>query len=183
MAAIAREEAPKLATILILSFVLSAAMPRYALADENWPEHTQHLFNIQRSQNANIVQYDVVLNEDGSLNQDNPIISYWIRKAEDGRRQPLSLLERKLAYGFNTRILDDGTILMDMKADIRRMVHVERKADRWVAITRIDGHSACIERIYVMLKEAKPLPKVEYVDLYGSDNLTGESVHERFFKR
>jgi hypothetical protein len=183
MAAIAREEAPKLATILIMSFVLGVAMPRYALADENWPEHTQHLFNIERSQNANIVQYDVVLNEDGSLNRDNPIISYWIRKAEDGRRQPLSLLERKLAYGFNTRVLDDGTILMDMKADIRRMVHVERKADTWVAITRIDGHSACIERIYVMLEESKPLPKVEYVDLYGSDNLTGESVHERFFKR
>ncbi len=183
MAAIAREEAPRLSTIFILCVVVGVAMPRSVLAGENWPQHTQHLFNIERSQNANIVQYDVVLNEDGDLNRDDPVISYWIRKAEDGRRQQLSLLERKLAYGFKTRVLDDGTVLMDMVADIRRMVRVERKGDRWVALTRIDGHSAAIDRIYVTLEESKPLPKVEYVDLYGSDVVTGESVHERYFRR
>ncbi len=183
MAAIAREEAPKLSTILILCVIVGVTMPRSALGNENWPAHTQHLFNIERSQNANIVQYDVVLREDGSLNRDDPVISYWIRKAEDGRRQQLSLLERKLAYGFSTRVLDDGTVLMDMAADIRRMVRVERKADRWVAITRINGHSAAIERIYVTLEEARPLPKVEFIDLYGNDVVTGECVHERYFKR
>jgi hypothetical protein len=182
MAANVHEEAPHLSTILLLCIVVGVAMPRTALADDGWPEHSQHLFDIERSQNANIVQYDAVLNEDGSLKQENPIISYWIRKAEDGRRQQLNLLERKLAYGFKTRVLDDGTVLMDMAANIHRMVRVERVADRWMAITRIDGHSAYIARIYVSLEDRKPLPKVEYIDLYGSDVATGERVHERYFK-
>ena len=182
MAAIAREEAPHLSTILLLCMVVGVAMPRTALADDGWPKHTQHLFDIERSVNANIVQYDAVLNEDGSLDKDNPVIGYWIRKAEDGRRKQLNMLERKLAYGFKTRVLDNGSVLMDMAADIRRMVRVEKVADRWVAITRIDGHSAYIVRIYVSLEDDKPLPKVQYVDLYGSDVANGERVHERYFK-
>ncbi len=146
---------------------------------ETWPKNTQPLFHIERSLNANIVQYDAVLKPDGSLDEHKPVIGYWIRKAEDGRRRSLSYMERKLAYGFKVRKLGDGSVLLDMAVDIRRNVKVTRIDGRWTALTRIAGTSAVLDRVFVQLADNKKIPKVAYVELYGYDLQTGESVQER----
>jgi len=44
------------------------------------------LFRIERSKNANIVQYDVQLTPDGKIYSKEPVIAYWIRLAKDGNR-------------------------------------------------------------------------------------------------
>jgi len=64
---------------------------------------TRHLFKIERSKNANIVQYDVQVTPDGKLYQQEPIIAYWIRLTEDGRKRELTFFQRKWSYGFKTK--------------------------------------------------------------------------------
>ena len=41
----------------------------------------QHLFKIERSKNANIVQYDAQVGPDGKLLKKEPVVAYWIRLA------------------------------------------------------------------------------------------------------
>lgn len=169
------------ATVLGL-LLLAPAMPAIA-EDDEWPENTISLFRIERSKNANIVQYDLVLNEDGSIRQDKPIIGYWIRYAEEGQRAGLSWIQRKLAYGFDAKKQEDGSIIMDMNAEIKRNLKVYEKNGEWTVETRISGRTAIIQRIYVKSTPASPLPRVDYIDLFGIDSETGEEVHERMRKR
>ncbi len=165
---------------LVLLILTPVAM---ASAEDEWPENVVHLFRIERSKNTNIIQYDLVLNEDGSIRDDKPVIGYWIRHAEEGQRKGLSWIQRKLAYGFKAKRQTDGSIILDMNADIRRTIKVYERDGEWVTETRISGGTAIIQRIYVKSTPANPLPRVEYVDLYGIDVETGEEVHERMRKR
>src|SRR5450631_573292 len=61
------------------------------------------LFTIEKSSNANRVQYDARLTPEGHFDTRQPIVAYWIMAAEDGRRQELNVLERAKAYGFTLR--------------------------------------------------------------------------------
>jgi len=64
---------------------------------------TSPLFIIERSKNANVVHYDARLTADGELDPKEPVIAYWIRLAEDGRREELSWIEKKKTYGFTIK--------------------------------------------------------------------------------
>jgi hypothetical protein len=69
----------------ISSFLLSIALilaPAILVAAE--PEH-QSLFRIERSKNANIIQYDAQIGADGKLDKREPIVGYWVRLAEQGQ--------------------------------------------------------------------------------------------------
>src|SRR5580692_3140542 len=61
------------------------------------------LFTIEKSSNANRVQYDARLTADGHIDPKQPVVAYWIMAAENGRHQELNILERAKAYGFTLR--------------------------------------------------------------------------------
>jgi hypothetical protein len=62
-------------------------------------ERAVDLFVIERSKNRNVVRYDLVLDKSGFYDTRRPLDVYWLMLAEDGRREELSILERR-AYGF-----------------------------------------------------------------------------------
>ena len=81
----------KIASTLIIALV---ALP--AFADEL---RQQALFKIERSKNANIVQYDVRVDENGKLAKKKPVIAYWIRPGKEERIRQLNWIQRTFAYG------------------------------------------------------------------------------------
>ena len=138
------------------------------------------LFCIERSQNANVVCYDARLRRDRTLDRDDPIDAYWIMRAENGRREKLSWLERKLAYGFTIlgRPSDSG-FRFRLDALPQRLIEV-RRADRgFLAVTPIGGRPARLGRVYVQLEPGGGKPKVRYVEVYGDDLETGSRRVER----
>ena len=64
---------------------------------------TSPLFIIERSKNANVVHYDARLTADGELDPKEPVIAYWVKLTKDGRREELSWIEKKKAYGFEIK--------------------------------------------------------------------------------
>jgi hypothetical protein len=141
---------------------------------------TQHLFRIERNTNANVVQYDAQLAPDGTLNAKEPIAAYWIMLAEDGRKEDLSLVEAKLAYGFKTWSEAPGQgVLVQLVAYPERKLRVYQANGSCRAEILIDGHPAFLERIYVKSVDAAILPKVEYLELYGRDAGTGANLYEK----
>ena len=166
----------KLSLALALTACLAVAAP--AAADPG----VQPLFRIERSKNANVVQYDARVQEDGSLDPAEPIDVYWLRLAGSGKRKELKWLQRRVAYGFSVHWAVDGSALeLEMVVPIGRRVEVVRSGDAWQARTPIDGRPCHIERIYVKSTERRFLPpKVEYIDFAGSDVETGERRTERY---
>jgi hypothetical protein len=151
--------------------------PALALEDGtgDWP-----IFTIERSKNANVIRYDIRLTPEGTPDPERPIIGYWLRMAEDGRKRPLKWIERRLAYGFEAQY--DGqqdVIFMEMVADTERRIRVYRHDGLYRAETHIEGRPAFIHRIYVKSTETGFLPRVDFIDFYGMDVETGEPRHER----
>ena len=69
-----------------------------------------NLFRIERSKNANIVQYDVNI-VNGEISRDNPVESYWVLLAGDGSRQNINAFQRR-AYGFRVSHNPDGHLTL-----------------------------------------------------------------------
>ena len=77
------------------------------------------LFHVERSRNANIVQYDALLDSNGDLLAKEPVDGYWIRHAEQGEVKTLTWVRKKFAYGNKVRI--SGTHAIDgLKLVLRR---------------------------------------------------------------
>ena len=132
------------------------------------PRRTAALFVLTRSKNANEVHYDVGLDGNGRVDPDDPLVCYWIMRAEDGRREPLTWLERKMAYGFS--VIDDvdtSGFRLRLAAFTRREIAVRRAGGRYRPFTAIQGKQAELRRIHVQTDESGALPSVIHVDVFG----------------
>jgi hypothetical protein len=89
------------------------------------------------------VQYHAQLTPKGQLDAAEPIVAYWVMLAEDGRRESLTPLERRLAYGWTARLEPQGNALR-----LRMQAFSQRE-------------------IFVATVEHGPKPSVKYVDLLG----------------
>ncbi len=172
------KQALALATMLPI-FIL----PAWLSAAENEPGavQQQHLFKIERSKNANIVQYDARVLSDGALDPDKPVVGYWIRLAEDGRKMKLRFFEKRFAYGFSAAYDPASkSATLVLKADIGRNLKVLETKDGYRAMITIDGRNALIEKIFVQSSGKRLFTTVEYIELHGADTVTGEDRFERY---
>ena len=139
----------------------------------------QSLFVIERSKNANIVQYDARLTADGLLDPDQPVEVYWLLRAEDGRREELSKIGR-IGYGFSIKREPAGkSWAMTLAAYRKRKIIVRQAGAAVTAEILIDGRPAILEKLYISSTEGRRLPRVNYVELYGKDLQTGEKRYEK----
>jgi hypothetical protein len=101
--------------------------------------------------------------------------------AEDGRREGLSFLERRLAYGFEAEFAGKtGELQLRLQAFPGRVLAVKQSArTRFAAHTAIANHRAQLQRIFVATDERGVTPSVRYLDLFGVSLAGGTSVTER----
>lgn len=148
--------------------------PRAALAARTY----RPIFRIERSKNANIVQYDAVLAAEDKLDPRGPVIAYWVMLAKDGRRESLTSLDQR-AYGFKMVPEKDGSWLLYLNATRDRCIRVVFWQGRWVGQVVIGGRSAVLSKIFVSSDESAFIPRVKWVDLFGVDMVTGKPLTER----
>ena len=141
----------------------------------------QHLFHIERSKNANIVQYDAQVGADGKLLKKEPVVGYWIRLAEQGQVQELNWVQKTFAFGFDVK-LDNGreSAELQMKANVGREINVIRNGEDYRATVFIDGALSFFEKMYIDATRKGWSLTVHYVELYGEDVQTGEARYEKF---
>jgi len=141
---------------------------------------TSPLFIIERSKNANVVHYDARLTADGELDPKEPVIAYWVKLAKDGRREELSWIEKKKAYGFDLK--PDPEVKgykMTLVADPQRPLTVRKEGDAVRAEGIIDGRPAVLEKMFIKSSDGLIGPKVEHIELYGKDLETGENCYQK----
>jgi hypothetical protein len=144
-------------------------------------EQLTSLFQIERSKNANEIHYAAQVAKDGSLNAKDPIAAFWVMKAEDGRREGLSFIERKMAYGFD---ISRRGAEWDLKlaAAPERAIKLMNIGGRWRAQTVLNGKSAYLQKIFIQTKEGGMMPTVVSIDLYGEDAANGKTIQEHVNK-
>jgi len=140
---------------------------------------TDHLFFIERNKNKNLVQYDVCLKDGTELIDQSPVKAYWV--LENGETETLNMVENRLVYGVHSqRKLGTNRYAFNLTALKSRDIIVEKVGDGYKAIFLIDGKESYLEKVYVESEERwSGLPKVHYVDVFGSTVNTNTPVKER----
>lgn len=166
-------------TFILTTFALAISTSIPALADDVTYDK---LFFIQRSKNANEVHYDARVQKDGTLHPKEPMVGYWINKAEDGSRSSITMMQ-KIAYGYDVEPAPNNSWSLKLKAFKERpMWIVKAPSGKWRVQTKIAGKDAFMSRIYVASDESGVMPKVLYVDVFGEEMVGGKPVQEHIVK-
>jgi len=139
------------------------------------------LFYIQRNKNANTIIYEASRDANGRLQEKDPVRVYWIRHTEGGMREPLSLMERTIAFGVSHKHTHDGMATMKFVASDKYPFIVQIRpggqAEAWVTLK---GRMARLHHVYIQAVEGAWRPKIAWVDLHGTDVITGKPLMERY---
>lgn len=164
---------PASAAALLLS--LAAAAGGLAGADDCPP-----LFVVERSSNANVVVYEAPRAPGGVVDPKRPVRGHWRMWAEDGRREELNFVERRLAYGVDVLgPTPGGGVEIALKALPERRIEVRRDGPCPAALTALGGQEALLRRAFVQIASGGLIPKVAYLELHGEDAATREARVER----
>jgi Domain of unknown function (DUF4833) len=136
---------------------------------------TRTLFVIRRSKNRNTVYFDVAKRPD----TETPLAVYWRLFEEDGRAEPLSWMERQMAYGYEVvRATAPKVVQIVLKACDSRSIEVHYGQEAR-ALIRIAGVRSVLHEIYVSADDAGLIPHVRHVDLIGTSLENGTPRRER----
>jgi Domain of unknown function (DUF4833) len=163
-----------------VSWFLSAAAFLTGSLQAGTPDH-EALFHIERNINANIVQYDAQVGENGLLDEKHPIMVYWVRLAEEGQVKQLSWIEKKFAYGVKTKLNKAKTsATLDFALDLGKTLRVERFDNDYRAVTDIDGVPCFLDKMFVHITENGLSIKLDYVEMFGHAVDGQKAQYERY---
>ena len=166
-------------TLLRVTLFFLLILPISALADNIEPT-VHRLFHIERNKNTNIVVYDALAQPDGNLLPKDPVIVYWLKLAEGGHRKDLKGIEKRMAYGFKILSREENRLVLKMVADVGRKVVVDAVDGTYHAFMKINDRQAILEKIFIFAEEGLIMPTVKYIELFGSDVETQETLYEKF---
>ncbi|WP_317175566.1 DUF4833 domain-containing protein [Pontibacter beigongshangensis] len=174
-----------LACLSLTGFKAAAAAPDfYSVAPDTLPvpKVKNMLYYVQRDPNTNTVVYQLNRSANGAINEAEPVQVFWIRYAEGGARKELNYIQRKFAYGLNTRKLGKDNFELKFVCYNKLALHLRRSKDgQYHAYAKINGQEAILERVFVRVEGGSFwVPNVLYVELRGKDAASGKLVTERF---
>ncbi len=147
------------------------------------PTDENMLFYIQKSFNTNAVVYTANIGEDGKLDPKEPVKVFWRRYQEEGQKRALKYIEKKFAFGVNHKPIKGKEnayvfTLVSLK-ELKLFVTQDKNGTAKIATT-IANKPAKLNRVFVTAEHKNILPKVFYVEVFGSDLKTGEFLYEKF---
>jgi hypothetical protein len=141
----------------------------------------KQLFYLQRSKNTNTVVYE--LNEqNGVLNTENPIHISWILYEKQERREELSTMENRFAYGIkitsSTKESYEFTLVAYPKISLQLMKGADQKYHVYISPSR---QQIILQKAYIKVIPGgfQLGPNVEYIEFSGIDVVSGKEVTER----
>ena len=171
----AKNRLMQVATGLLALALILAATVLYANEPEVLP-----LFKIERSKNANIIQYDAQIGPDGKLLKKEPVTGYWIRLAEQGQVMKLTWIQRKFAFGFKAKYNPKSdTATINMVADIGQPITVRRVDGEYMATVDLEEQASQLEKIFIQAHGKGIKVTVEYVEIFGKHIKTGEETYAK----
>lgn len=146
------------------------------------PREPNQVFYLQRSSNSNTVVYTALFDAAGNLDPDRPGQVYWRRYNTDGVRKALKSVERRFAYGFNTRKTNTpGEFIMTLKALPEIPLLLRQTAPGKAALYgKVGGKTVRVVYAFVTLDESGLIPKVTDLSIHGIDPASGRAISETF---
>lgn len=145
------------------------------------PEATNDLlFYIQRNQNKNTVVYNLNKNNLGHIHQEYPMKVSWINYSDGGVRKELNDYQNKLAYGYNSRVINSETFEFHFVSyEKLRFFIAKQDNGHFNALLKIDNTMSILSNVYVYAEEIGVFPQVKFIELFGKSLKDNRAVYQR----
>ena len=142
--------------------------------------NSNQLFYLQRTSNTNTLIYELNYNNN-TVNAEEPVHIYWIRYNEQGQQEELSYIQRKFAYGLKSTLIAKDKYELHFVSYKKFPMYLMKGANnKYNVFATINQKQAILNRIFVkIIGGSFWTPKVEYVEVAGTDPATGKEVTER----
>jgi len=143
----------------------------------------KQLFYMQRTSNINTIVCELNLNSKGQPDEEAPVHVFWLRYNEDGARKELNYIQRVFAYGIKSQPLGNGTYSLHFVSFKKRSFTLmpSVKDNKYHVYALINQKQAVLNRIFIKIDGGSFWsPNVVYMEMKGTDVITGKEVMERF---
>lgn len=125
------------------------------------------LFYVQRTINTNTIIYELNL-KNGELNEAEPIKTYWIKYADKSKIEDLSFIQRKLAYGIKSKLIDKAKGVYSfhfVSYEKKELYLIKSKTDnKFKVFVLVNGEFAQLKNIHIQIDGGTFwVPNVKYV--------------------
>ena len=119
--------------------------------------------------------------KNGLVDQDNPVHVFWIRYAEKGQQQELNGIQRRFAYGIQTKKLSASLYEIYIVSYKKLKMWLENGlGDKWSLYTYINDKKIIVTSIFIKIAGGSFWsPNIEYVELRGTDLANNKFTKER----
>jgi hypothetical protein len=167
----------KLIFLVAIGLMVSSFKPSPS-ANENG-----YLFKILRSRDSNEIWYAANLQIDGTINHDTPIQVFWVKKAPEGKAEPLTWGQNRYAYGVEllTKAQNNkGATMFRFVSYAGRTFEIRQMPDRkYKVFTKSNNKEIEVNQIFVQIDGGSFwLPSVPFVKLSGVETATGKLTTE-----
>jgi hypothetical protein len=139
------------------------------------------LFYIQRDPNTNTICYQLNVDKQGKISEKNPVNTFWIRYPEGGMRKELNYLQRKFAYGINSKAIGNASYELRSVAYSKLPLYLRRDTrNEYHVYTSIDKKECILSRVFIRIDGGTFWsPNVLYIELKGTEIATGKTIIQR----
>ncbi|RZK80806.1 MAG: DUF4833 domain-containing protein [Pedobacter sp.] len=140
------------------------------------------LFYLQRDPNLNTLIYELNVDKAGQVDTDEPVLAYWIRYGEGGERKDMSYIQRKFAYGIQSRVISKDHYELRFVSHKKLPLYLVKSADdkKYHVYVTVNNTKLLLDRIFVRIEGGSFwVPNVKYVELRGINQETKAVVTER----
>lgn len=140
------------------------------------------LFYIQRDPNINTAIYAINYQENGKIDNSNPIKAYWIRYAEKGEKKDFSYMQRKFAYGLESKTLNNEEFELQF-VSYKKLPLTLKKIEsdqKYHVFVSVNQKRIQVEKIFVRIEGGSFwLPNVKYAEVTGIETSSNKTITER----
>lgn len=140
------------------------------------------LFYIQRDPNTNTAIYAINYQENGKIDKSNPVKAYWIRYAEKGEKKDFNYMQRKFAYGIESKTVNNEEFELQF-VSYKKLPLTLKKIDsdqKYHVFVSVNQKKIQVEKIFVRIEGGSFwLPNVKYAEVTGIDASSNKIITER----
>ncbi len=148
------------------------------------PAKKTMMFYLQRTMDRNTVVYEVNLQKNGKINEKKPLKIYWIDYDDGGKITKLTKMQNRFAYGIDFKLVNKAKSIFNINlVSYKKLLFTLRpvKDKKYEMFVLINGKEAALINVLVYITGGTYLkPDVEYVEVKGIDQGSGNKVSERF---
>jgi phosphatidylglycerophosphate synthase len=143
---------------------------------------TNQLFYLQRDPNTNTIICELNTDSRGQVDETEPVHVYWLRFQENGEKKDLGYIQRKFAYGIESKSMGKGEYELRFVSHKKLPMYLVKSEDdkKYHVYVTVNNKKIQIERIFLRIEGGSFwLPNVKYVEIKGMNTSNNTLITER----